>query len=155
MTLDDLKKITRKTIQSAGPRYTPGVKEDAPNLHIQGLERALSGLTVNSDFKRLLTETSKSLSEALGKGGGSSPALKALAAKVNSAASLIEHLAKQPPHRGRAIATRLTETTDELVESLQVESHRMSKLIWAKREELAPIKERRDPSDSSAIAGIG
>ncbi|WP_288381946.1 hypothetical protein [uncultured Massilia sp.] len=154
MTFDELKKITRRTVQSAGPRYTPGVKDGAPNLHIQDLERAVAGLAVSSEFTKLLTDAAASLLKALEQGSGSSLGVIDIVARINSASSLLRQLANQPPHRGRAVANRLKKAIVELVESLQAESYRVSKLIWEKRDELTRTKELRDPSNSSVIASI-
>lgn len=51
MELSDLRRINNKSINSAGPRYTPGLNSSAPNIEIESLNTAIEGLTCGSRFK--------------------------------------------------------------------------------------------------------
>ena len=47
----ELDEVARKTLQAAGPRYSPSLDPDAPNLEIVPLHRAASALALGSIFR--------------------------------------------------------------------------------------------------------
>lgn len=52
-----LKAAAERTLHEAGPRYSPGVDRDAPNLTIQPLLEACSTLMLGSDFRARVAAT--------------------------------------------------------------------------------------------------
>jgi hypothetical protein len=62
--LADLSKINRATIQSAGPRYTPTIDANAPNLKIRPLVDAIEALTHSPTLKGRLELLEKDLRAA-------------------------------------------------------------------------------------------
>lgn len=56
ITLDDLQRVNKASIQRAGVRYTPSINPDAPNLEIKPLVSALGALGHSIDHKRWLEE---------------------------------------------------------------------------------------------------
>ena len=59
----ELTKFNRKQINSAGPRYTPGVQPDAPNLEIAELREAIDGLAFGPRVSDKIDELKKSLKD--------------------------------------------------------------------------------------------
>ena len=51
MSLEKLKRHNKSQINGAGPRYTPVLDKDAPNLEIQSLKDALDSIALTSDFR--------------------------------------------------------------------------------------------------------
>lgn len=54
---------TKRTLIAAGPRYSPAIDADAPNLHIDSLRRAGSALCLGSLFRLQLAELAATLNE--------------------------------------------------------------------------------------------
>lgn len=48
--MDRLQAIARRTLTAAGPRYSPAIDPEAPNLEIQPLQRAASALNLGTAF---------------------------------------------------------------------------------------------------------
>ena len=51
-----LRRIARRTLSSAGPRYAPACNPDAPNLAIESLQRAASALSIGATLRTRATE---------------------------------------------------------------------------------------------------
>lgn len=108
MNLEDLKQVNKKSIQSAGPRYTPGQDAGAPNLDITALNIAFEGLICGPSFKEriraLTAEIEKTFTSAAkilrGSGHGSLRKPSALIAGLESFACAL-------PGEGRPIAARI------------------------------------------------
>jgi len=149
MTLDELRKITNKTIQSAGPRYTPGVDGRAPNLHIRDLEIAIAGLSVNSQFSTLLDERANSLLESLKQAGNSLSGQHEIADRLSSAASSLQQLARQSPQRGKALLGRLQDVIAKLERLVLDASESISNAIREKHDELSRTGGNRANSETA------
>lgn len=62
--MDQLAGVARRTLAAAGPRYSPGLDPDAPNLEIRPLQQAASALTLGAGFRARAKELSRSLRAA-------------------------------------------------------------------------------------------
>ncbi len=51
-----LRRIAKRTLASAGPRYAPALDPNAPNLEIEALQRAASALSVGTDLRARAAE---------------------------------------------------------------------------------------------------
>jgi hypothetical protein len=49
--MDKLGAVANRTLAAAGPRYSPGLDPDAPNLEIRPLQQAASALTLGAGFR--------------------------------------------------------------------------------------------------------
>jgi DNA replication protein DnaC len=56
--------LTNQTLQAAGPRYTPGITPDAPNLRIEGIHRLASALTMGTQYRRTVGQLAEELAAA-------------------------------------------------------------------------------------------
>lgn len=65
LQLTDLAVRNDQAIRIAGPRYTPGVDPDAPNLRIEHLLPTVHALSLGEDFKRHIQGLEKELTESL------------------------------------------------------------------------------------------
>lgn len=63
MDIDDLNTINRQQIDRAGARYTPGIKDNAPNIEIQHVLRAFDALAYSDAFKQRARDLSERLDE--------------------------------------------------------------------------------------------
>ena len=59
-----LRRIAKRTLASAGPRYAPALDPNAPNLAIAPLQRAASALSVAANLRAHATELGRSLATA-------------------------------------------------------------------------------------------
>lgn len=59
-----LRRIAKRTLTSAGPRYAPALDPSAPNLAIEPLQRAASALIVGASLRVHATELASSLATA-------------------------------------------------------------------------------------------
>ncbi|WP_133057880.1 hypothetical protein [Mycolicibacterium conceptionense] len=59
-----LRRIAKRTLTSAGPRYAPALDHNAPNLAIEPLQRAASALSVGANLRAHATELCSSLATA-------------------------------------------------------------------------------------------
>ena len=59
-----LRRIAKRTLASAGPRYAPALDPNAPNLAIAPLQRAASALSVGANLRAHATELGSSLATA-------------------------------------------------------------------------------------------
>lgn len=62
--LDEFSQINKSQIRSAGPRYTPGMDPDGPNIQIRSLVLALAALGFEDAFKQHLDDLGSALHEA-------------------------------------------------------------------------------------------
>lgn len=62
--LDDLSRISRQQIMAAGPRYSPNVDANAPNLEISILLDSIEALASSSDYRRKLDGLQNSIAES-------------------------------------------------------------------------------------------
>jgi len=98
MDLRDLKRIANKTIVSAGARYTPGAEAGAPNLHVDDLSAAISGLCAGAEVSGVLDEKLKELVESWGKiKGASEKAFKRTKSNPDLVIKLVKSLADHEP----------------------------------------------------------
>lgn len=67
MDFNSLWQVFNKSQHSAGPRYTPAMDPDAPNLTIEPLQRAISGLICGNDSKQYIESLKKDLAEKFNK----------------------------------------------------------------------------------------
>src|SRR6266496_6225159 len=64
MDLASLKKINDENIGAAGPRYTPIVDKNAPNLHITSLLSAIEALALTKKYQNYIFQLKEDLSES-------------------------------------------------------------------------------------------
>lgn len=148
MNLKDLERINEKSIKSAGPRYTPGQDENAPNLEIDSLNFALEGLICGPPFKTRIHELEKDLEKAFAK------AEKRLHAefprRFRKPEGLLSGLAKfasTPPGEGRALVRRLKRSVDRIEGTTGKISSALYEAEQEQREALR--KDENKKSDSS------
>ncbi len=67
MNLTQLKQINFQNIAAAGPRYTPGIEPNAPNLEISSLLTAIEALSHTEGYINFLTGLKDELVNAWGK----------------------------------------------------------------------------------------
>jgi hypothetical protein len=65
ISIQDIERISKKEIQSAGPRYTPSVHSNAPNLQIATLAEAIAGLLLGKQFKEKVSTLTDELKDEL------------------------------------------------------------------------------------------
>lgn len=63
MDIEDLNANNRQQIDRAGARYTPGIKDNAPNIEIQHVLRAFDALAYSDAFKQRVRGLSEQLDE--------------------------------------------------------------------------------------------
>ena len=62
MRLSDLKVIVDKSVKLAGPRYSPGVDPNAPNLEMRELTETFNALALSDQFRATLLSLRTELS---------------------------------------------------------------------------------------------
>ncbi|TFW18697.1 hypothetical protein [Duganella callida] len=136
MLIELLKKITNKTVQSAGPRYTPGIAKNAPNLNITELEQALAGLAVSTRFPEMLKAAAESIREAVGRGVriADGQSFEQLADAV--ADDLIK-LGLEKVGRGKTRFARLERTINELTDLIRGQEAELEISIQARDQHLS------------------
>jgi hypothetical protein len=98
ITLAALKRVNQASIQHAGPRYTPSIDPNAPNLEIRPLVNAIEALAHSTAYRQRLQELGARLRSAWKKAPAEIRSLfsKSVAASELCAA-LIEQLRKEKP----------------------------------------------------------
>ena len=59
--LDDLARVNKKSVKSAGERYFPGVKRESPNMEIAEFNMAVAGLIGGDDFRACVNNIKENL----------------------------------------------------------------------------------------------
>jgi hypothetical protein len=62
--VDQLRAVAKRTLAAAGPRYSPALDPDAPNLEIRSLQQAASALSLGSGLAERVKELGTSLRAA-------------------------------------------------------------------------------------------
>lgn len=141
MKLADLKHINQKSIQSAGPRYTPGQDANAPNLEITGLNTALEGLTCGSSFQEricgLSSEIEKSFTSATKSMRGRT---HARLRKPSALIAGLESFASTPPGDGRSLATRLMRYTG----GIETATKQIGNILYKAEQERREVLQNKD-----------
>lgn len=107
MDLKDLKRISKRSVRNAGPRYTPMQDPTAPNLEISSLKAAFEGLICGKPFQDRLIELSKSLEETWHDAHRAvNKTYPRQVFKPRQLLNLIEKLACSAPGKGRTIITK-------------------------------------------------
>ncbi|WP_156378236.1 MULTISPECIES: hypothetical protein [unclassified Phenylobacterium] len=117
--LSDLKRITEASIHRAGPRYTPALDPNAPNLRIAPLVEAFDALTYSGEFKVRLLKIESELREAWSR--LSSPLRQALAKAGEASvlgAELLKRLRTQPPGSEPHLESELKTANDNVRSAL-------------------------------------
>lgn len=65
LKLEDLKRVSRTTVNLAGPRYTPGIDRDAPSIAIDHLKDVTDALALSAGFREKLRAQAAEISRAL------------------------------------------------------------------------------------------
>lgn len=117
--MSDLRLIAEASIHRAGPRYTPALDPNAPNLRITPLVEAFDALTFSDEFKVRLLKLESELREAWSRLSG--PLHQALA-KAGEASVLGSELLKKirirPPGSEPHLERELTKTNDNVRSAL-------------------------------------
>lgn len=99
--LTDLKRVTEASIHRAGPRYTPALDPNAPNLQITPLVETFDALTHSGAFKSRLTKLEAELREAWSRASASlRQALSETAASSALCSDLLRSLRTQAAGSG-------------------------------------------------------
>ncbi|MCK5027047.1 MAG: NACHT domain-containing protein [Candidatus Pacebacteria bacterium] len=64
MDFKKLSKINKEGINAAGPRYTPGIEEGAPNIQIEDLLECIDRITLSTQYRKLVTQMSSDFKES-------------------------------------------------------------------------------------------
>jgi hypothetical protein len=145
IALTSLKKVNQASIQRAGPRYTPTIDPNAPNLEIKPLVNAVEALALSSAYKKQLDDLEKELRGAW----KAAPAeIRSLFDKKTGASELcsvfIEQLRQERP--GSSMVTlRRVRVTLERVEA-QIRPYEQE--LYNQRIERKPTTEARNKAAS-------
>jgi DNA replication protein DnaC len=140
-----LKNICKKSIKSAGPRYTPGLDESAPNLEITYLIETIDGLLCNQKFKSRAVELSENIDTSFS--SAHKKLKKRYPGKIKKPKMLIDGLREiyeLKPAEGKKLFQRLRNSCkqkDKLIEALKDDIYRLER----KREKV--IKESSESDD--------
>lgn len=91
MRLSDLRRVNRRAIHAAGPRYMPGQDPAAPNLQIAAVTEALDALALAQDFRTRVEALRSNIQKAFGE--APSTFREELRARTNNRDALIRALA--------------------------------------------------------------
>ena len=115
MKLTHLKRVNQKSIQSAGPRYTPGQDASAPNLEIASLNTALDGLICGSAFKERIRDLSNEIEKSFTSAANSMRGRKnSRLRKPSALLTGLDLLASTPPGEGKSLVPRLRRYTGRI-----------------------------------------
>jgi len=135
--------VARKTLRAAGPRYSPSLDADAPNLEIVPVHRAASALALGSTFRNRLA--------ALGAAVAGDDSLRSTASTVfarrqitlGSLAADSSTASKRPPDELQAAVRKMRRHERQVREVLE-------KAIEAAQARIADIERAEDATDADA-----
>jgi len=134
--IERIRRINKRTVNSAGPRYTPGIDADSPNLEIGELLNAMNGLAVNEQFKsrvlQVLDEFEKAMSECVSALDGKKRAER----YSNRVSKLIKEMSEQPVDEGRVIVQKIIRAADRIGEILGSEITQVNEKIDKRKAEI-------------------
>lgn len=111
LSLADLKPINQASIQRAGPRYTPAINPNAPNLEIGPLVNAIEALSLSSVYKRRLSDLERELRDAWKKAPREiSKLFDKRTASLELGATLLKQLRNEKPGSSSSTLRRLRRT---------------------------------------------
>lgn len=95
---NDLKHFSTQQIVAAGPRYSPNIDANAPNLAISSLLRSINALASNKDYHALIQEFRTGIADAVSDSGRTvEPLFRSKKRTPAVCISLLDKLAGQKP----------------------------------------------------------
>lgn len=120
ITLGDLKKVNLATIQRAGPRYTPTIDVDAPNLQFQSLVNTIEALALSDAYRLRLGMLEENLRAAWQKAPAEITKLfNRGVASVELGATLLAKIRDEAPGCSRSTMRRIQQLLKAVRSSLR------------------------------------